>query len=189
VIETQHSISIGSGIGDVWDYVQDIRRWANLMPGAQDCTMLDPDHSRWRLKVGAGGLVRTVTVLVHVEEWDVPTQVRFSYKLEGDPVVGAGVYRASPTSAQETQVTFAIRVAGSGPMSRLWEAMSTPLLPQLVKSFAERLKAEIEKSDRVADSQPANPEAGVGLLRTLGKRLLTRGRVLLGLHHFSEESQ
>jgi hypothetical protein len=31
----------------------------------------------------------------------------------------------------------------------MWEAMSRPLLPQLVKSFAEKLKVEIEGAPAV----------------------------------------
>ena len=47
---------------------------------------------RWTLKVGVGGLVRTVKVQVHVDQWDGPERVLFSYKLEGDPVQGGGSY-------------------------------------------------------------------------------------------------
>ena len=37
----------------------------------------------------------------------------------------------------------------------MWEAMCRPLLPQLAKSFAARLKAEIEKATRCLLSQEA----------------------------------
>lgn len=191
MIETEQTVAIGSSIGNVWEYVKDIRNWANLMPGAQNCTVIDADDSRWTLKVGAGGLVRTVTALVHVEEWDAPTGVRFSYSLQGDPVVGSGFYRAAQTSAHETAVTLRIRVAGSGPMSRLWEAMSTPLLPQLVRSFAERLKAEIEKAAPAPSPQATamTPAPGrlFGRLGRLGKALLIRGRTFIGLDQIPEE--
>ena len=146
MIETEQSISIDAAIENVWAYVQDIRRWANLFPGCRDCAVLDEHDSRWTIKVGVGGLVRTVNVLVHVDEWDGPERVDFSFTLEGDPVVGGGSYSASRKTACETEVTFRVRVAGSGPMAPMWEAMSKPLLPQLAKSFARKLKVEIEKA-------------------------------------------
>jgi carbon monoxide dehydrogenase subunit G len=105
---------------------------------------LAANDSRWMLKVGVGGLVRTVKVLVHVEEWDEPERVSFSYKLEGDPVQGAGSYAACRKGPYETEVALRVRVEGSGPMAPMWEAVSRPLLPRLAKSFAEKLKAEIE---------------------------------------------
>jgi hypothetical protein len=70
--------------------------------------------------------------------------VNFSYSLEGDPVQGSGSYTALQKSAEETEVALRVSVAGSGPIAPMWEAMSRPLLPQLAKSFAEKLKVEIE---------------------------------------------
>jgi carbon monoxide dehydrogenase subunit G len=178
VIETEQSISIGSGIEAVWDYVKDIRNWAGLMPGSQSCTVLNRDDSRWTLKVGAGGLVKTVVVLVHVEQWNAPAEVIFSYALQGDPVVGRGSYTAARISAHETEITLKLRVEGSGPMSRLWEAMSTPLLPQLAKSFSGRLKAEIESAARAA-LPPATSSDRKAMLGGLGRWILTRWRAII----------
>jgi hypothetical protein len=87
-----------------------------------------------------------VNVRVHVDEWSGPERVLFSYTLDGDPVNGSGAYEASRKSEGETEVTLRVRVQGSGPMAPLWEAMSKPLLPQLAKSFATQLKAQIERS-------------------------------------------
>jgi carbon monoxide dehydrogenase subunit G len=151
VIQTEQTIAINSPISHVWGYVNDLQKWANLMPGCRSCTVINPDDSRWVIKVGVGGLVRTVNVLVHVDQWNAPEQVNFSYILEGDPVAGGGSYIAARKSARETEVKLQIRVEGSGPMSPMWEAMSKPLLPQLAKSFAGKLKTEIE---RVAGATP-----------------------------------
>lgn len=145
MIETAQTICIEAAIEQVWDYVQNMQRWANLMPGAQSCTVIDRNDSRWMLKVGAGGLVRTVNILVHVAAWDAPLAVNFTYELENDPVRGSGAYLAVNKSASETEVTLVLRVAGSGPMAPMWEAVCKPLLPQLAKSFAAKLKAEIEQ--------------------------------------------
>jgi carbon monoxide dehydrogenase subunit G len=146
MIEIERSVLIQTGIGAVWDYVKDMQKWAALMPGYLECTVIDANDSRWTLKVGVGGLVRTVRVLVHVEEWHEPVRVDFSYRLEGDPVQGSGSYTASQKGVEETEVGLRVSVAGSGPLAPMWEAMSRPLLPQLAKSFAEKLKVEIESA-------------------------------------------
>ena len=146
MIETEQSILIGTPIDGVWNYVQDIRKWASLFPGCRECEVINEQDSKWILKVGAGGLVRTVNVLVHVDQWDGPERVNFSYKLEAEPVVGGGSYLAVRKSDLETEITLKVRVEGSGPMAPMWEAVSRPLLPQLARSFAGKLKDEIEKS-------------------------------------------
>jgi carbon monoxide dehydrogenase subunit G len=162
MIETEQSTLMAASIASTWDYVQDIRRWADLFPGCHECTVLDEQDSRWIIKVGAGGLVRTVTVLVHVDEWAGPERVSFSFKLKGDPVEGSGAYSAKSIGPHETEVRLKIGVSGSGALAPMWEAMSRPLLPRLAKSFAERLKVEIEKGEEMPveqqiDTQPDDP--------------------------------
>jgi carbon monoxide dehydrogenase subunit G len=147
MIETEQSTSINASVASVWEYVRDIRRWANLFPGCRECTVIDEQDSRWTLKVGAGGLVRTVIVLVHVDEWAGPGRVSFSFKLRGDPVVGSGTYIAETLGPVETVVRLTVRISGSGALAPMWEAMSRPVLPRLAKSFANQLKIEIEKGN------------------------------------------
>jgi carbon monoxide dehydrogenase subunit G len=160
MIETEQTVTIRENIDAVWAFARDIRGWASLMPGMQDCEVIDDDNSRWVLKVGVGGLVRTVKVRVHVEQWDGPGRVFFNYKLEGDPVQGGGSYHATATDAGETEVRLNVRVEGSGPMAPMWEAMGKPLLPQLAKGFAGQLRDKIEAAAvhapaRVAEAKPA----------------------------------
>jgi carbon monoxide dehydrogenase subunit G len=171
VIGTEQSVLIDATLESVWNYVQDIRRWAMLFPGCRECTVINPQDSRWVLKVGAGGLVRTINVLVHVDLWDGPGRVDFSYKLEGDPVNGGGSYTATQKTDRHTEVTMTVRVVGSGPTAPLWEALSRPLLPQLAKSFAGQLKTEIEKAAGLHLVQDAVEAESAPRFATLGKRL------------------
>jgi carbon monoxide dehydrogenase subunit G len=154
VIETEQTVVIGAPISAVWDHARDIGGWASLMPGLQDCAVIDDDDSRWTLKVGVGALVRTVKVFVHVNRWAGPGEVDFTYSLEGDPVNGGGVYRARSLGPSETEMTIGVRVVGEGPMAPMWEAMGKPLLPRFARAFADQFKAEVE----AASPSIASPE-------------------------------
>lgn len=144
MIETEQSIVIDAPIAKVWNYAHDIRGWAKLMPGLQDCEIIDENDSHWTLKVGVGALVRTVKVSVHVNRWAGPEQVDFTYDLKNDPVNGGGTYRARSLGPQQTEIALGIKVIGEGPMAPMWEAMGKPLLPKFARAFAEQFKAEIE---------------------------------------------
>jgi carbon monoxide dehydrogenase subunit G len=144
MIEAQHSILIKAGIGEVWNYVQDMQRWAPLFPGCRECVVRTRDESEWTIKVGAGGLVKTVIVQVQVQRWGEPETVDFSYALKSEPVKGKGRYQAMSKGPSETEITMHLQVEGSGQMAPMWEAVSRPLLPQLARSFGESLRAEIE---------------------------------------------
>lgn len=153
MIETTQAVPVQCSIDQVWDYVQDIRRWAELMPGLQDCEIIDEDNSRWVLKVGVGALVRTVKVLVHVDEWNGPHSARFSFRLQGDPVEGSGSYVATPDGKNAMEMTLSLQIAGTGPMAPMWEAMASPLLPKFALAFARQLAAGIEQSNAAFEPQ------------------------------------
>lgn len=144
MIEAEHAVVIDTGIDNVWDYVQDISQWALLFPGCKECQVIDDHNSKWVIKVGAGGLVKTVNVLVHVQQWDGPERVNFEYRLESEPVVGSGAYVAKKQGDNATEINLLVKVEGSGQMAPMWEAMCKPLLPQMAKAFSGKLKARIE---------------------------------------------
>lgn len=174
MIDTRQTVLIRTGIGEAWDFARDIRRWAGLVPGMQSCDVIDDDNSRWTVKVGVGGLVRTVTAEVHVERWDEPGAVDFTYKLKGDPVTGGGTYRAMSADGG-TEVTLALRVEGTGPMAPMWEAMGRPLLPQLAKAFAGQLKGAIEQAARAEPLTAPAKRSLWTLLRIWLAKLLGKG--------------
>lgn len=181
MIETTQSVPVRVGIDKVWDYVKDIRRWAELMPGLQDCEILSEDDSRWILKVGVGGLVRTVKVDVHVDRWDGPERVSFSFKLQGDPVKGGGSYLAIADGPDAIEMTLALKVEGSGPMAPMWEAMGGPLLPKFARAFARHLADGIELAHRGTGelaATSARPKRGgpFALLLWIWRVLFVRGR-------------
>ncbi|VWX47273.1 CoxG family protein [Novosphingobium sp. 9U] len=157
MIDTEQKVVIEAPIETVWAFARDIRAWAQLMPGLQDCDVIDDDNSRWTLKVGAGALVRVVKVAVSVDRWAGPEEVDFTYKLEGDPVKGGGTYRARRLSPTETEIALAVRVEGTGPMAPMWEAMGRPLLPKFARGFAEQFKAEIEQANPPVAAASAEP--------------------------------
>jgi carbon monoxide dehydrogenase subunit G len=143
VIETEQSVAIAAPIDQVWAYAKDVERWAEIMPGYQSCEVIDDDNSRWVLKVGVSGLVRTVNVQVRVDRWAGPERVEFSYDLDGDPVSGGGSYTAKVIE-HGTCVTLHVQVQGSGQMAAMWEALGGPMLPKFARKFAEQLRDRIE---------------------------------------------
>ena len=171
MIETEQTVVIDAALADVWNYVSDIQRWAALMPGMRECEVIDASDSKWTLKVGVGGLVRTVRVNVHVDQWDGPERVFFSYKLDGDPVQGGGTYVARSVGPAQTEIVLNVRVEGGGPMAPMWEAMGKPLLPTLAKGLAGQLKESIEAEQAPAGAAVQTPGGFLAWLRGIWRAL------------------
>lgn len=163
MIETAQTVTVDCGIDATWAYAKDFERWASIMPGYQTCEIADADNSRWILKIGVGGLVRTVKVQVQVLEWAGPERVNFAFKLEGDPVTGSGSYLAASKGDAQTEMTLRVQVEGGGPMAPMWEAMGGPVLPKFARAFAEQLKRRIEEFNGVDSLETAVPKRATGL--------------------------
>lgn len=180
MIETEQTVTVNCGIDATWDYARNFERWASIMPGYQTCEIEDEDNSRWILKVGVGAMVRTVKVRVHVSEWAGPERVDFTFKLEGDPVLGSGSYLAVKNGDGQTDMTLRVQVSGSGPMAPMWEAMGGPVLPKFAKSFAEQLKARIEEANGAMSQKEGPTERASGFaaiaawFRTVWKTIFGR---------------
>lgn len=146
MIETRHTILINRSVERVWDYARDMGKWASIFPGCREFKSIDDDNSEWTIKVGVGGLVRVVGVHVRVDSWRGPERVDFSYRLKTEPVVGQGSYSAVATGVDETELTLHVEIQGNGQMAVMWESMCRPVIPMLLKSFAQDFKAEVEKT-------------------------------------------
>jgi carbon monoxide dehydrogenase subunit G len=144
MIQDEQSITIDTSLENVWNYVQDIEGWASIFPGYQSCVLKNENDSEWTIKVSAAGVTRTDTVQVHVEKWNGPGSVEFVFAVDDLPVDGSGTYLAKSIGDNQTEISLQVCIVGSGPMAPMWEAVGTPLLPEFVKNFAMRLKAEIE---------------------------------------------
>jgi carbon monoxide dehydrogenase subunit G len=173
MIGTEQTVLIDTPLARVWDFAQDIRGWAKLMPGLQHCDIIDANTSRWTLKIGAGALVRTVKVHVTVHRWAGPEEADFTYTLEGDPVQGAGSYRARAQGAHQTEVGFAVRVEGTGPAAPMWEALGRPLLPKFARGFADEFKREAEQLAGMATA-PRAPRGWLARLAAWLRRHFSR---------------
>ena len=172
MIANEHSFLVQTSIKDVWDYVENIPGWASIFPGHQNCELINEDDSVWTIKVSAAGVTRTDKVKVHVEKWDKPQQVDFVFDVDDLPVEGNGTYVAIAKSSNETEVTLRICIIGSGPMAPMWEAVGTPMLPEFVKAFATKLKAEIELAAGVGTASAADTGFALPMFKGMVKSLL-----------------
>ena len=187
MLKNEYSFVVEQPLTDVWAFVEDIPRWASLFPGHQQCQLINKNDSLWTIKVSAAGVTRTDTVQVNVQNQNGPTQVDFTFEVNDLPVKGNGIYVAKDLNATQTEVTLSVNIIGSGPMAPMWEAVGTPLLPEFVKTFSNRLKAEMESSESFnSETATVNQKSNFafdmlkGLFKTTVTRLVSAIRGLFG---------
>jgi carbon monoxide dehydrogenase subunit G len=130
-------------IGQVWDFVKDMRNWAAQMPGYEKFEVVNNEDSVWTLNVDLGPMSRVVEIDVHVTRWVEPREVSFELAGRYEPVRGIGGYRAEEREGG-TAIQLRLEVNGSGPMAKVISIMASPVLKQLAQEFATNLCRAIE---------------------------------------------
>jgi carbon monoxide dehydrogenase subunit G len=166
------SVHIKAPLLEVWKYVSMPSNWAEQFPGFESFVEDVPESEyTWTVKVGLGGLVRTVKAHVTVTEWGEPNHVAFKLKGITEPITGEGTFDAQSTTDTLTEVTLRLSVAGSGNMANMMEAMARPVLPKLAQLFCARLRDEIERRAGVTEAVSPRPVWYRRWWRALGRAL------------------
>lgn len=133
----------------VWDFVQDMDRWAPFVMGYQRHEKQSDTESTWTLKGDLGVMSRTLTFQVLITEWNGPSRVSFTLRGLNEPMTGEGSFtieKESPDTAagQET------------PDARQPEGTLARWLKTLVRWLFQRFAGRV---DREAPPSLASGEA------------------------------
>ena len=99
----------------VWDFVQDMDRWAPFVMGYQRHEKQSDTESTWTLKGDLGVMSRTLTFQVLITEWNGPSRVSFTLRGLNEPMTGEGAF----TIEKETPDAQAGAGRGGEPRSPL----------------------------------------------------------------------
>lgn len=126
--------------GLVWDFVQDMDRWAPFVMGYQGHERKSDTESVWTLKGDLGVMSRTLSFDVLITEWNGPSRVRFTLRGINEPMNGEGAFTIEDDAAP-APLPAATAVAAPAPrkgaLSRALEALARWFL-SLVGGRAER---------------------------------------------------
>jgi carbon monoxide dehydrogenase subunit G len=92
VAEARYSTATRVPPGRVWDFVQDMDRWAPFVMGYQHHEKRSDTESTWTLKGDLGVMSRTLTFEVVITEWNGPERVRFTLRGVNEPMSGEGAF-------------------------------------------------------------------------------------------------
>ncbi|HEY7139710.1 MAG TPA: SRPBCC domain-containing protein [Methylomirabilota bacterium] len=137
----------------VWTFLQDYARVAPCMPGCESVTAIDADRFRARVSVKVGPVHTTQELSLTVTERRAPERLASTARGE-DSRLGSRVAVESAIELREaepdaaTDVSCVVDLRLTGPLATLGEAVMRAKSGQMVKAFAERLRAAIEQETR-----------------------------------------
>lgn len=146
--EVHHPVVVASSLPDTWDFVKDMRNWAELMPGYQGMAIVDDVRSEWRVKGDVGILTKLVTLDVRIVDWAPLDHVDFTFVCREEPLTARGSLRAAASGADATMLDLFLAAEARGMLGPVVNALLAKVLPGMAADFADAIKRNIEARDR-----------------------------------------
>lgn len=126
-----------------WDFVKEMRNWAELMPGYEGMEEINETDSEWKIRGDVGILTKLVTMQVHVTEWVELSHVNFTIVCKEEPLTAEGSLVAEAADS-ETKLVFNLDAQAGGMLGPVVNALLMIVMPRMARDFASGIKREIE---------------------------------------------
>jgi carbon monoxide dehydrogenase subunit G len=131
---------------EVWAFCETPRNWVDLIPGYVSHEALGGQRSLWKVQVDLGPFARLVEAEATVTEV-IPLE-RVTFTLKGGnatPFKGHGEIRAGSESGA-TAIHVDVTMSPQGPLGPVVNAVASPVLPRVIKQFAEALIQKLQST-------------------------------------------
>ncbi|MFZ3577011.1 CoxG family protein [Virgibacillus sp. DJP39] len=131
-------LELETPINYVWPYVSDMNKWAPMVPGYIEHTILSKKQSTWKFKGDIGVVQKAVNLRIDITKWQEPSLVTFNLTGLNENFKGDGYFEARVISGSKTEITCYISIIAKGMMG--------PLINSFLKSFVPKTTNELTKS-------------------------------------------
>ncbi|MBD3917404.1 SRPBCC family protein [Paenibacillus sp. PR3] len=125
-------------IDRIWQFVSDMDKWAPLVPGYIEHSIINDRESTWSFKGDLGFMKKTVKLKIDITNWIEPTKVTFDLKGLSDNFVGGGYFEAEALGDNQTRMNGSLDITAKGAMG--------PMVNTILKSFVPKTAQELTEA-------------------------------------------
>jgi len=144
-----HSIEIDVPIQNIWEFIEDMNKWAPLVPGYIEHQILNERQSTWKFKGDIGIMQKTVSLKIDITEWIEPTKVTFDLKGISENFNGNGYFEAEAISDAKTKMTGNLDITAGGLMGPMINAVLKNFVPKTAQELSEAIANKIVEVNSV----------------------------------------
>jgi carbon monoxide dehydrogenase subunit G len=144
----EHSATIAAPKAKVWDFLMDVPKVSQCVPGVQDVTPLDGDNYEGTLKVRVGPIGLSLTGKITMAERDQAAGRASMLAQATDRKVGGGVQakmgmQLEELSANEVKLTITTDANVMGKLGEFGQPVIRKKAEQMMAEFTENVKRAI----------------------------------------------
>ena len=147
----EHSATIPAPKAKVWDFVMDVPRVSQCVPGVQDVKPLDADNYEGTLKVRVGPISLSLVGKITMEERDVQRGRASMVASAQDRKVGGGVQakmamRVEELGPAESKLTITTDANVMGKIGEFGQPVIRKKAEQMMAEFTDKVAREVVSS-------------------------------------------
>jgi len=147
----EHSATIAAPKDKVWDFLMDVPRVSQCVPGVQDVKPLDADNYEGTLRVRVGPISLSLTGKISMEEKDQAAGKASMTAQATDRKVGGGVQakmgmQVDELGPQESKLTISTDANVMGKIGEFGQPVIRKKAEQMMAEFTENVKKAVTAS-------------------------------------------
>lgn len=146
-----HTLEIDVPIQKIWEFIEDMNKWAPLVPGYIEHEILNERQSTWKFKGDIGIMQKTVSLKIDITEWIAPTKVTFDLKGISENFNGNGYFEAEAISDTKTKMTGNLDITAGGLMGPMINAVLKNFVPKTAEELSEAIANKIVEVNSVTN--------------------------------------
>lgn len=146
-----HTLEIDVPIQNIWEFIEDMNKWAPLVPGYIEHQILNERQSTWKFKGDIGIMQKTVSLKIDITEWIAPTKVTFDLKGISENFTGNGYFEAEAISDTKTKMTGNLDITAGGLMGPMINAVLKNFVPKTAEELSEAIANKIVEVNTVTN--------------------------------------
>jgi len=132
-------------IGQVWEFIADMNKWAHDIPGYCGHEMKSETESIWKVRGDIGIISREIDLRVIITEWVDQAGVKFTLKGVYEPVEGLGQVGITAVDTTQTKLTLEMEFKATGLMGPIINPLLGKVGPGMGDQLIEALSTDLFK--------------------------------------------
>ena len=150
-MEFEHSAIISASKAKVWEFVMDVPRVSQCVPGVQDVKLLDGDNYEGVLKVRVGPISLSLAGKITMESRDETSGKAAMVAQANDRKVGGGVQAKMGMTVEElgpseSRLTISTNANVMGKLGEFGQPVIRKKAEQMMAEFTENVKQRVTAS-------------------------------------------
>lgn len=140
-----HQAEVKIPIESLWEFVSNIDRWAPLVPGYNDHTIINDRESTWSFYTDVGIMKKKIQLKVEIETWQEPEKVTFNLEGINEKISGEGYFWAKKENRTNI-MTGCLTIRAEGLMAKMANSILSSSLPSITVELTEAVARKAEEN-------------------------------------------